>query len=629
MSEEALTADTLALNADTLARVLVELPTTEALNAASASSDLRAKVDVLLQDGAVKLASTPIEGPQLLWLLKERLGAKCVQLDVSECEHLTKAQIAQALAAAPHLEVLRAVRVGLGSWSARHIDKLIPALPSTLKSCTLDCRVELRNDLGVESALLGFFQRDNVCVERLTLIADNVTSNRPAETGAGGDTIDSASEAAAAAAMAAATIHDDQAIDLEPADEDAEAAEGPPIPDDEASQGLRRLCKALEDRQMRHLIELDAASGALADEGGVPLLLAPVLVAPEGRLQTLSASRLPPAPSTMRRLGPALRANRSLTHLNLSLNMMSGSACGRLASAIEHHPTLSHLLLEHNPILDRGGAALAAILPTTRLASLSLAFTGVADGTCEALALAMGTAEGGCVLRSLNLTGNRITSAGVAAFTAGGLHQLRMLDLGANVLLTGDATVALAAALPSSELRSLRLSGCGVDKKACGKLAAGLLRSKLEALDLSANHFGSDGSDEIAWVLAQCEALTTLSLADCNLNDEAADELLDALAEAKLTALDLRWNRLDAAHRNGRGISADARVDASAQKQKSAAERQTEALEASFAAAKAAKGKAGSGKVYRPKWTRGQTSSERGAASGKKGSSGSTAQAIG
>ena len=112
MSEEALTADTLALNADTLAR-LVELRTTEALNAASASSDLRAKLDVLLQAGA-ELASTPIEGPQLLWLLKERLGAKCVQLDVSECEHLTKAQIAQALAAAPHLEVLRAVRVGPG-----------------------------------------------------------------------------------------------------------------------------------------------------------------------------------------------------------------------------------------------------------------------------------------------------------------------------------------------------------------------------------------------------------------------------------------------------------------------------------------------------------------------------------
>ena len=94
------------------------------------------------------------------------------------------------------------------------------------------------------------------------------------------------------------------------------------------------------------------------------------------------------------------------------------------------------------------------------------------------------------------------------------------------------------------------------------------------------------------WVLAQCEALTTLSLADCNLNDEAADELLDALAEAKLTALDLRWNRLDAAHRNGRA-SAPTHASTSAQKQKSAAERQTEALEASFAAAKAAKGKAG------------------------------------
>ena len=97
-------------------------------------------------------------------------------------------------------------------------------------------------------------------------------------------------------------------------------------------------------------------------------------------------------------------------------------------------------------------------------------------------------------------------------------------------------------------------------------------------------------------VLGELDGLRSLSLADCDLDDDAAEELLEGLAEApQLRQLDVRWNRLGKDHTAGRGLSADARVHAGSQREKSAAARQRER-----AGAAAASGK----KVYRPKWTR-------------------------
>jgi hypothetical protein len=69
--------------------------------------------------------------------------------------------------------------------------------------------------------------------------------------------------------------------------------------------------------------------------------------------------------------------------------MIGSAAAVTLAASLSAHPALTHLLLEHNPLLDKGGAAVASILPTTHIATLSLAFTGVADRTCDALAAAL------------------------------------------------------------------------------------------------------------------------------------------------------------------------------------------------------------------------------------------------
>ena len=52
--------------------------------------------------------------------------------------------------------------------------------------------------------------------------------------------------------------------------------------------------------------------------------------------------------------------------------MLSGTEVGvYLARALDGHPSLTHLELEHNPILDTGGATLAAVLARTRAFALA------------------------------------------------------------------------------------------------------------------------------------------------------------------------------------------------------------------------------------------------------------------
>lgn len=110
---------------------------------------------------------------------------------------------------------------------------------------------------------------------------------------------------------------------------------------------------------------------------------------------------------------------------------------------------------------------------------LSLRFTGVADATCEVLGTALGGGAGGGrrpALRELQLSGNRISTAGVEALTRCGLGGLHSLDLTVNLALDAGAALAIAEVVPRSEPRTLRLAACKVDKRGCSRLAAELVR---------------------------------------------------------------------------------------------------------------------------------------------------------
>ena len=617
------------LTPDTYQLILAALSTVDVLACAQVCTALRqlCEANLLQAAHALRLRCCDVTGPQLLWLASERMRGQSSHIDISGCEHITKVQVVAAVEASPKLHGLACLRVGPGSWSAKQCEKLLAASPDTLESIELDLRLELKNDLHEGSATLSALAANTVLrVTRLTLIADNV-SNRPTP---GGD--DVSDTAAATAAMAAATLGDEEAAGLhEQADDDAQDDDGEAtVPAEVVSPELCRLGAALISHAPR-LLALDASSGALCMGSAGPQVLAPLLAAPRCALDELSACNLPRG--VMRSLAPAIRSNGTLRTLLLNSNMLYGQATRLLAGALEGHASLTHLSLEHNPIRDAGGAALAAVVASTRIATLSLRFTGVADRTCESLGLALATER--CRLRALLLGGNGITSAGVAALAAS-LGPLRTLDLSANLRMDETGACELARELAGSSLTSLRLAGCKVGQKGCSRLAAALLRSELRDLDLSANHFGNGGSDEFAWVLAECEALTSLNLADCDIDDEGADELHEALSEtapaaaaAGLRHLDLRWNKLSAPkHQRGAGISADPRVDATSQKQVTAADRQTAYLEQTWQQAKAA-GKKAPPPAKAPKWVREQQKRTAAAQAARGAGSGGTGSAIG
>ena len=595
---------TTRLNPDLYRELICSLPVADVLRCSSTCTALKQLCEAELLR-AVKFADPDATGNNLQWLIKTRLRGECVRLDVSGCAELTKAQVASVLAASPKLADLVAVAVGPGSWSATHLAKLLGSMPLSLRSAKVDVRLELKNDLHDGSPMLLALANPIVKLERLTLITDNVAPSQTASAAA------AMAVSAAAEAFAAATLVDGE-VEPEPEPEPEAVAS-------ELGMGLRRLSSVL-CAQAASLRVLDATSGALGVErGGAALVLCPLLSVDGCALRELSASGLPRG--TLRTIAPALAANGSVQTVRLNSCMLSGTEVGvYLARALDGHPSLTHLELEHNPILDTGGATLAAVLVRTRVRSLSLRFTGVADATCEVLGTALGGGAGGGrrpALRELQLSGNRISTAGVEALTRCGLGGLHSLDLTANLALDAGAALAIAKVLPMSELRTLRLAACKVDKRGCSRLAAELVRPgcKLALLDLSANHFGSDGSDELAWVLPKCHALTSLSLADCDLADEAADELLEALGGAPLRTLDLRWNRLSPnQHGGGRGVSADARVQAGSQKQQ--ARQACGGVGAGPSGAASSPAGEAKKKAYVPKWAREQQK----ATSGSKGS---------
>jgi hypothetical protein len=586
--------------------IVASLSTSDALSCAQVSTSLRALGEACVHADAIHESSTPVTGDALLWMAAVRLGGRCQRISLVDCENITKAQIAAAVAACPALVELTALRVGPGSWSARHLARLFDSAPPGLRRVAIDLRLEMKKDLHEGSPALSALANPALHLEKLTLISDNVTSARAPEN------IAPADMEAAGAALAAANA-DDAAGDA------AEVSAA-----GELVEAMGRLCAALTragaggdgdgDDAALAVVELDACSGALSVPGAATRLLVPLLDE-RCRLRRLSACHLSRA--AVRALAAAVQRNSSLHTLALSSNLICSSAVGHLVASLGGHASLTTLHLAHNPFLDAGGTALAAALPSTRVSDLSLAFTGVADRTCEALALVL--AGDAPALRRLNLSGNCISTAGCASLAAR-LGPLAELDLAANTRMDAAAAVAIATALGGSALRSLRLAGCKVDRKGCSRLAAALLTSShLAHLDLSSNHFGSAGSDKLAWALGDCAALRSLSLADCAIEDDGADELLEALvggaasgddgddgdgdggaAPARLQRLDLRWNKLSAKHQGGRGVSADVRANASGQKQHTAADRQTAHLEQTWREAK-------SKKVQRvPKWVREQ-----------------------
>eukprot|EP00308_Calcidiscus_leptoporus_P002356 CAMPEP_0119395288 /NCGR_PEP_ID=MMETSP1334-20130426/132756_1 /TAXON_ID=127549 /ORGANISM="Calcidiscus leptoporus, Strain RCC1130" /LENGTH=105 /DNA_ID=CAMNT_0007418745 /DNA_START=8 /DNA_END=321 /DNA_ORIENTATION=+ len=96
-SSEGTTAADGAFSLDTFSLICAQMLTPDLLACAPVSSALHALcTQALKQNPAVRLRGPSVSAARLLWLSRDRMGGSCERLDVSDCEHITKASITQA-----------------------------------------------------------------------------------------------------------------------------------------------------------------------------------------------------------------------------------------------------------------------------------------------------------------------------------------------------------------------------------------------------------------------------------------------------------------------------------------------------------------------------------------------------
>ncbi len=261
----------------------------------------------------------------------------------------------------------------------------------------------------------------------------------------------------------------------------------------------------------------------------------------------------------------ALAASASLgclECLKLRGNTIGSDGVGAIATS-RTLTELQELDLSQNGIGPSGGAALALSANVGRLHAFSLAQNdlGVKGlelllssnrfGALEVLDLSSNDfgAQGAMVLASspfarrlkrLDIADNRLGDAGLAAFLgAPHLSGLRVLSVaqnditGAGATLLGGAPpeleeldasrndlgvaggVALAAALPRMGLKTLRVSGCGLEGEALSRVLSGG-GGRLRVLSAASNALGSTGAESLAAV-AEAVVLEGLDLSDNDL----------------------------------------------------------------------------------------------------------------
>jgi len=209
-------------------------------------------------------------------------------------------------------------------------------------------------------------------------------------------------------------------------------------------------------------------------------------------------------------LSGALAGNSTLTELYASGRPLEPAGLAALSSALGQNASLRLLNVGDAAFGDAGLRGLAPGVAASRsLVRLDLDGKGVGADGLGALAAAV-AAAGGCALRELVVSRNRLSAAAVAA---------------------------LGPLLP--RLSRLEASGCGIDAAGAAALAGGLAAARaLRHVDLSGGNAVGDGA-ALGRALAACPELRHLDVSGAPL--AGAGALLGPLAAAgaALDALDL------------------------------------------------------------------------------------------
>uniref|UniRef100_A0A8C3SCQ0 Uncharacterized protein n=1 Tax=Chelydra serpentina TaxID=8475 RepID=A0A8C3SCQ0_CHESE len=204
-------------------------------------------------------------------------------------------------------------------------------------------------------------------------------------------------------------------------------------------------------------------------------------------------------------LSAALTTSQTLTYLDLAANRVEDSGVWLLCEGLKHpNCKLQRLRLGRCDLTDAGCGDLSAVLRANQsLTELELSYNKLGDAVVQLLCEIL--KHPNCKLQRLGLAGCYLTDAASAdlATVLRTSQSLTELDLSGNN--PGDAGVQLlceALKHPNCKLQRLGLRSCHLTDTDCGDLAAVLSTNQsLIELDLSGNNPGDAG------VRLLCEAL--------------------------------------------------------------------------------------------------------------------------
>ena len=279
--------------------------------------------------------------------------------------------------------------------------------------------------------------------------------------------------------------------------------------------------------------EYDCDDGDGDDDDGFVLFSFRVKSSPLGNSDAASVSQV-------------LKANSSLTSLDLSGNAIRQSGASCLSDALIANSSLTSLCLSGNEIGDDGASCLSqALIVNSSLTTLDLSRCSISQSGASCLSHAL---EANSSLRCFDLSQNSIGEDGAACFTQALKANccLTNVDLSENGISESGASFFSQVLLGNSSLTRLclRRNGVGVDAASCLSKALAA-NSSLTSFDLSWNSIGEDGAACLSQALAATSSISYLGLSGNIIGDSGAVCLSQALkATSSLTNLDLCGNRI-------------------------------------------------------------------------------------
>ena len=244
-------------------------------------------------------------------------------------------------------------------------------------------------------------------------------------------------------------------------------------------------------------------------------------------------------------LADALLENTKLEELCLSDNSLHVESINKIFSRLQIS-TLIKVIISHNEITDEAADVIANFLSrNTRLQELDLSHNDLqAAGVVSICQVNLSK------LTNFSLSHNSITSDAanqIAAFLSCNAN-LKVLDLSSTELQKVDCKDIFKALQNISTISSLNVSNCNVGNEAADELATVLFHNlKLEMIDLSYNNLSPLDIATILRGMENISNLASISVSQNKINDEAADDLATILLHnPNLKHLDLSGNSLSA-----------------------------------------------------------------------------------